>query len=308
MKNNGYLSAAAIREFSTLRPWVGISRILLEYIGIALAIAICLTFWSWPLYIFTVIWIGARILALAVMLHEGLHYLLHPNPRINDQISRWLLALPLFLIVGNVRKSHFTHHKYTLTDKDPHLHRYESDAQWQFPKSKWALLKLFLGDITGINMVHFIKKQYAPQLRKDVPKKGGFKLSIEAVLYGLLFVSSVYFGFWQEILLFWFVPIFTWFGFIFRLREIGEHCGFDYSEDLVTKSRTVTASWLEQLFLSPANISYHNEHHLFPSVPFYNLKKVHRALMEHPDFKSRAKVSNSYAGVIKDCMSVPEAE
>jgi fatty acid desaturase len=150
-------------------------------------------------------------------------------------------------------------------------------------------------------MIHFIRTQYAPKNNPAKPKDGKKKISLQQILYAVIAVTSIVFGFWHLILLYWFVPLITWFSFIFRLREIGEHSAFEIGEDLVEKSRTVTAPALEQLFLAPANISYHNEHHLFPNVPYYNLKRLHKRLMKNPDYKARGRVCKSYWGVIREC-------
>ena len=45
------------------------------------------------------------------------------------------------------------------------------------------------------------------------------------------------------------------------------------------------------------NINYHLEHHLFPSVPGRNLGRLHRVLMEDPEYRSSAHITHSYFGL-----------
>ncbi len=43
------------------------------------------------------------------------------------------------------------------------------------------------------------------------------------------------------------------------------------------------------------------EHHLYPSVPFYNLAKLHKKLMESEQFRNNAHITHSYFGVLQEC-------
>ena len=33
-----------------------------------------------------------------------------------------------------------------------------------------------------------------------------------------------------------------------------------------------------------ANMNYHIEHHLYPSIPYYNLPQIHSLIKEKPDY------------------------
>jgi fatty acid desaturase len=65
----------------------------------------------------------------------------------------------------------------------------------------------------------------------------------------------------------------------------------------LTITRTVTSNPLFS-FLN-INLNYHLEHHLFPGVPWYNLPKVHRLLLD--DYRAAgASVYRSYARFLYD--------
>ena len=58
----------------------------------------------------------------------------------------------------------------------------------------------------------------------------------------------------------------------------------------------VDAGPVEAFFLSPFNINYHTAHHLFPSVPWYNLPALHERLLEDSAYASRLVSAPSYTG------------
>jgi fatty acid desaturase len=88
----------------------------------------------------------------------------------------------------------------------------------------------------------------------------------------------------------------TFFGALVRLRSIAEHLVCP-SENELNESRHVDATWYERLTLAPFNVNYHLAHHLFPSVPWYNLPKLHARLLELEVFQKNAKITKSYTGL-----------
>ena len=95
-----------------------------------------------------------------------------------------------------------------------------------------------------------------------------------------LIASATFLGVWKQVALLWFVPQFSLFQAITRLRGYSEHAGrFDEASDL-NKTRTVDANLIESFIFAPASINRHLEHHLYPSVPFFNLDRLHEALTE----------------------------
>jgi len=49
-----------------------------------------------------------------------------------------------------------------------------------------------------------------------------------------------------------------------------------------------------RFLLAPYNMSFHIEHHLYPSVPVFRLRDLHDTLMRNPDYRMRARVTRSY--------------
>jgi fatty acid desaturase len=76
-------------------------------------------------------------------------------------------------------------------------------------------------------------------------------------------------------------------------------------------TRTVIPNLLERLFICPCGINYHIEHHVFPSVPCYNVPKLHRLLMQDPWYRATAHLNRGYLnprhGFLRDLLTT-EAE
>ena len=115
---------------------------------------------------------------------------------------------------------------------------------------------------------------------------------------------------WLYFLLLWVVPFMTAFMFINRVRSLAEHYGVEMEHEL-NATRHVTATWWEKLIFSPCNVNYHLEHHLFPSVPFFNLPKLHQRLMNEEIFRRHAHLTRGYLGIaggaLMEATSEPKA-
>jgi fatty acid desaturase len=86
----------------------------------------------------------------------------------------------------------------------------------------------------------------------------------------------------------WFGPLFTVAVFLNRTRIVVEHglaqlrhrrVPFAIAHKLPTID--IETNFLDRLFFSPFSFNYHSTHHLFPSIPFFNLKKASRLCELH---------------------------
>ena len=84
------------------------------------------------------------------------------------------------------------------------------------------------------------------------------------------------------------------------IRSVAEHFGELAYDHNLTSSRTVKANWLERFFLSPHNVGYHLEHHLYPGVPFYHLPKLHKLLMGKKEYSQKAHITKGYVTGLMD--------
>ena len=94
--------------------------------------------------------------------------------------------------------------------------------------------------------------------------------------------------------------------FITRLRNIGEHAMVPDNDDRLRNTRTVPVGWLARAFIAPYGVSYHLEHHLLVSTPYYRLRKAHRLLLDK-GLGDQMEILPNYFAVLRVALSKPEA-
>jgi fatty acid desaturase len=87
-------------------------------------------------------------------------------------------------------------------------------------------------------------------------------------------------GYLVQYLVLWILPLVTVVQAILRLRAIAEHgAPADLSSPLTAARTNTGPGWLEWLIF-PHHVNYHIEHHLYASVPHYNLKRLNREMAQ----------------------------
>jgi fatty acid desaturase len=82
------------------------------------------------------------------------------------------------------------------------------------------------------------------------------------------------------------------------LCEISEHYPlFETGKNNLQMTRNRFAKWWEAWFFSMHNENYHLTHHLYASIPFWNLPKAHSVMMKDEEYA----LYNSCFGGIFSC-------
>jgi fatty acid desaturase len=293
------LTKEQLTELSAIKPWIACFHVAGEWALIAATIYLCQRFWHPMLYVFAVVFIASRQHALLVLMHEGVHYRLLRNRRLNDWTTEVLLAWPHLVSARKYRKNHFAHHRHLNTAQDPDLKRRAGDPVWIFPQAVPTLARTLFRDAVGLNAMALIKLAASVATADEVPK---WFLATRYAFYAVALGTIVYAGAVEGFVLYWIVPMFTWLVLIMRIRSIAEHHAIESGEPTTAypRTRTTDATWLERIFLAPKNVNYHIEHHFFPSVPFYRLPELHAILMSKPEYREGAHVTRTYWGVLEE--------
>jgi fatty acid desaturase len=309
------LPIETVRRLSALNSWKSFGHILLDWVQMIAAAVVCWQVLQWnlyagiPVYLLTIIFIGSRQHALSILMHEGSHYRLMKNRLANDFFAELFTAWPMNISMRNYREHHFPHHRSPNTDADPDWRLRSQDESWEFPKTVRGLVTMFLFDFCGLRFVD----QYRSFGRYAFPekRKRDWIDLVRQVFNVTLVVSLTYFGLWIPYLLLWIVPTLSWLKVALRMRTIAEHYALDYSH-MYRQTRTTYANGIERILIAPHNIGYHLDHHLYPSVPFYNLRALHEELMKTDEFRNQAHITKGYVQVLRECLSVqsqaPEVE
>jgi len=300
------LPAATVKALSRLQPARAVFRVFAEWGVIAGAIAVSTSFFNPILYVLAVMLIGARQHALLVLGHDGSHFRILPVRWQNDLFSNFFLMWPTFASVEGFRKFHGTHHQYTNFPDDGNRHIwYTHDAagelspDWQYPKTKAGLVLVLLrraAFFTGLFWI--VRGLIASTLIPSPPWMRVARFSFYASLIAVLTVFSL----WYAFLLYWIVPFCTWHIAVQYMRLICEHSAVESTEVEYAVTRSTIPTWLERIFILPANIGYHIEHHWYPSVPFYRLPELHDALMTREGFRKNAVVRHSVFNSLGECV------
>jgi fatty acid desaturase len=291
-----------VRGFSQVNNWRAAAAIARQWVIIAATIAAAIYLHHWAAYAIAIVIVASRQHTLVVLMHDATHYRLFSNRFANDFFSDLFCAFPEGITTLGYRLEHLPHHGGLNTEDDPYFRMFQADEVWQFPKSRWAALRVFLADVLIWNLPRNIAmwRRWAPislwwRYRHD-PKLAS-RCRRDAILScacnGAVIAAMIWFNVWQWYLLLWVVPALTFFMLFVRLRWISEHT-FRPATGEVRDTRHVYATLFERLFVAPLNINYHIAHHLYTSVPFYNLPALHKRLLAEPHYAAEARSYGSY--------------
>jgi fatty acid desaturase len=294
------LSKEQLHTLSRVNPLISSCHILGEWSAVVLAVIICQHFWNPLLYLVTVAFIGARQHALLILMHDGTHYRLFRNRRINDWVTELLLAWPHLVTMRSYRENHLAHHNFVNTEKDPDWFRKKDNAEWYFPQSAASLLNILLRDLIGIGGINLIRLASSLSSAARRPSKAFIRMRLAfyvSVIGGLIIA-----GCGKALVLYWVVPFFSWLILIMRIRSIAEHFAINGRLGVYGQTRTTHAGFLARIFVAPKNVNYHIEHHFFPSVPFHRLPELHLLLLSNEQFAAAAHITQGYGSVLLECL------
>ncbi len=285
------LPREVVRQLTRRSPWRATAAVVHDFAVIAAAIVFALYFWPHPVPILlSVILIGTRQHALFVIAHDAAHYLLYERRWLNDAVGR-LCATVQGLSMCTYRVIHRLHHNNLYGELDP-----DTALHGGYPRGRAYLVRKLLKDLSGLTAwktyAYFLggapalntatnvalrplddtSEKLRAEARRDRNAVIAFHL---AALTG--FAGS---GFLLEYLVLWILPLATVVQAILRLRAVAEHGAPGDLASPLTAARTNTGpAWLEWLIF-PHHVNYHIEHHLYASVPHYNLKRLNREMAQ----------------------------
>ncbi len=292
-----------IQRLSKVNPYRSMVAIFTQWVIIITAAALAIWSAHWAVYVLAMIIIATRQHAFGILMHDACHFRLFPNKKVNDMLTDLLVSFHLGASTSLYRKWHYPHHRYTNTDRDPEVMGEKSDPDtWRWPNSKRHMVKVFLKDIFGLNILKMagIMTIWSPWPRIFLPSNTPSGIpkreKIALVLFTIAGIAAlIYFNLWLEYLILWVLTSLTFFNVIFKFRSFSEHKAVGNQHEL-NSTRTTLPNWLERFFIAPLNVNYHLEHHLFPSVPFYNLPQLHRLLMKESVFRREGEIAHTYLG------------
>ena len=241
-------------------------------------------------YFVAVAVVASRQHALMVLTHEGIHKRLSRIVWLNDGLARYVAACPVFISLAKWRFIHLYHHQYTQTADDPDRAIYA-----RYPLGSRKFFRLLLRDVCGLNVLTTLK--YFIEVPLVTPAfNRRFLGDARAVQYQQVADMRAFAMFWLMVLagglifggghfvillgLYWLVPYCTLTQIFFRIRGAIEHGNVPDPQNIYRQTRTYFLHPAVGFFFAPKRVNYHLEHHLYPSVPFFHLPRLHAELRQ----------------------------
>ena len=230
--------------------------------------------WIGPLaWLPGLILLGRAHAQFAALMHEAAHRLLFRDRRLNDWVGRWIVGYPSFASTDAYRRVHMAHHRQEFGPDEPDLPLYSG-----YPITSDSLRRKLVRDATGRTGWKLLKNQL--QAFRSPDRRA--RRTIWSILAGAArhrrrhgVVRSA-----LAVPVLWLGSYLTVWRVINRLRAIAEHGGMKASSDRRETTHSVRQHWLARCFLVPYNIGWHLAHHVDSGVPFHNLPRYHRMLID----------------------------
>jgi len=282
------LPAKLVKELTALDPvkaWLSVAQ---TWGVIAALIAAPLIWWEWYVIAPAMVLLATRQQALFVLAHDAAHYRLFGNRALNDAVGR-ACGAPVGISMLAYRVVHRLHHNHLYEKQDP-----DTPIHGGYPRGRAYLVRKLLRDLFGLTAyktyAYFFGAPAAKRKDGAIDPLGDTSEGLRAAALGERWVVAGFHvaaplaafasGYLLEYLLLWVVPLVFLLQPILRFRSILEHGMVRDLSSAWTAARTNTGpGWLMWL-LFPHHVHYHVEHHIYPSIPHYNLPRAHRELRE----------------------------
>jgi fatty acid desaturase len=176
------------------------------------------------------------------------------------------------------RSEHMEHHRYTQDlEKDAEMigskpFTLGSYLLYLLGPSYWFIRIRELVFLTmGINIWPYLSDKQYKDAQREVREN--------MIGYLIIAILSVVFQTWAAIQ-FWLLPLLVMKA-VHQLQNITEHTGMPNEAGILINTRTIKTNPIMRLLMW--NMQYHTAHHLYPSVPFFRLRVLHREIFGASD-------------------------
>jgi len=302
------LKSEELKELNKLSPVKASFYIFSDWLIIIFSFVIAIHFPNPFVILLCAIIIARTQLALALIMHDGVHSRLYNNRIINDFVGQFFSAGPIMFSFFSYKHNHLKHHKDPLVKDDPDI-----TLIGGYPISLKSFLRKIFRDLCGISYFKFIKYflYSSHKRRKNVSAnlssnhltntQGNMPLwliTFSIVFSNFLIFICLYYSGHPIYYLLWILPTMTILQFLLRIRGIAEHAGYQPNSNQMLNARTIVNP-IQTFFFAPHNVNYHIEHHIYVAIPFYNLPKAHELLMKQ-NFLPENNLYKSYWQIIRE--------
>lgn len=224
--------------------------------------------WSYLLCLPFYLLAAASLHGISLFTHEGVHGVLSHNPAWNRALSI-ACALPVWQNFSAYKVLHLHHHKHLGLAGDPDHYKNYTRWNWLVFLMHWGrLLVGYPVYITAIPILGF-REGNSDERRWIVLEIVLLGTIITGILLSPIPSSQLIHG--------WLIPM-VMINTMVNIRGMSQHTLLEQESDVIRGTRTILTNPVTRFFM--CNENYHLEHHLYPSIPWYHLPKLHQALKD----------------------------
>jgi len=266
------LPQLAKSDLDRLRRFRVLPNLLKIPLFAGLMLALSLVAWNtssqlvlWSAYV----GLGYLWMSMVTFMHDATHNTLFRRPLLN-WVFGILCMLPIFATFIAFREDHVEHHRHNRSPRDP-----DAFTMGRRGVADFVLFYAYalIGGVLSFIHFNFIypftqfgPRQWAIQL---------FEIAMKVTVYWLVLALAAEHDVLGKALGLWLWPVLV-LSLLNSMRFIAEHYGTPWNAGQLAGTRTVTSNPVHSFFWN--NINWHIGHHVYPSVPWYNLQELHRVL------------------------------
>ncbi len=235
--------------------------------------------------------IGVACSVLIAYIIRGLgaiaHDAVHGNLAKSKRASYWLSLLcwsPTGMSVTIYSNYHLHHHRIANTYPDV-----DNFVVTDYTKNPIAAKALLLVVYTFGYPIYFMFQMFRYVKRLSAWERVRMNLELAAIFAA---VGAAAWLMPRQVFFFFYGLPFLLGAFLASTTSMIEHFGMPATDDDAYSSRTYGTSCAVTNFLWN-NVTYHNEHHKYPGIPFYNLARFHHAARPYYDDQVKAACHGS---------------
>ena len=263
---------------------------------------------NWAVYICSFFFLGFMQYRLVMSTHEATHKTLFFPVWLNEFFGVFHSAL-VGISFFNYRKTHLEHHKNPQSiDEDIDSYIYRPLLETKPGVRRLALLVFGvvfdIAEKIGRKLKGARRRDPNVEVVKNPTPLWKQMLPIIVCQAGLIALFSLYLEWWHY-LVFWAVPVVLRALSLDRARTFVEH-GFQYifsnqsweSFKLAPQTTVdIDTNPVERFLFAPFGFAFHQAHHTYLTVPFYNLPRLAN-LLEQRDSTYYRRVHGSYLSIL----------
>jgi len=224
---------------------------------------------------------------LNTIVHDCAHQFISKDKAKNDLLCNLFFASLIGTNVEKYRNIHLAHHKYNGSSSDPEYINIENiKNSTEF--FKFCMRYIFLFESIKLIKKYYFKKNLIYSNNKISKKILFLILDLKYVIFAQILLLIIFKIIDIKLYIIWIYISLTFSPLFSKLRFMIEHPG----QDSLTVS--TTGFFSDILFFAPFNFNYHFEHHAWPNLPPYNLKKLHYFLLKNQFFNNKKLLLNEH--------------